>query len=135
MYYINKNLRNTHRMVQFISFKLLKGRISPLCSQLLNFNKKALEVETFWKSSHRITINLRSSLKDITCAPKFLPRALTKERFNEFAKLSKARRDHWSLLIEDHKSLMKVGPPQKYFKLKKFKVKKFLSWEISVGKS
>ena len=49
MYYINKNLRNTYRMVQFISFKfkLLKGRISTLCSRLLNFNKKALEVETF----------------------------------------------------------------------------------------
>ena len=34
---------------------------------------------------------------------------------NKFAKLSKARRDHRSLLIEDHKSLMKVGPPQKIF--------------------
>ena len=54
---------------------------------------------------------------------------------NKFAKLSKARRDHWSLLIEAQKSLMKVGPPQKCFKLKKFKVKKFLSREISVGKS
>ena len=52
---------------------------------------------------------------------------------NKFAKLSKARRDHWSLIIEDRKSLMKVGPPQKKLKLKKFKVKKFLSWEISMS--
>ena len=54
---------------------------------------------------------------------------------NKFAKLSKARRDHWSLIIEDHKSLMKVGPP------KKIKVEKVQSQEISklrnfyVGKS
>ena len=54
---------------------------------------------------------------------------------NKFAKLSKARRDHWSLLIEDHKSFMKVGPP------KKNKVEKVKSQEISmlrnfyVGKS
>ena len=52
---------------------------------------------------------------------------------NKFAKLSKARRDHWSLIIEDHKSLMNVWPPQKKFKLKKFKVKKFQSWEISMS--
>ena len=51
-------------------------------------------------------------------------------QYNKFAKLSKARRDHWPLLIEDHKSLMKVGTPQKYFKLKKFKVKKFLSGKV-----
>ena len=37
---------------------------------------------------------------------------------NKFAKLSKARRDHGSWIIEDHKSLMKVGPPNKNLKLK-----------------
>ena len=45
----------------------------------------------------------------------------------EQVRKAKARRDHWSLIIEDHKSLMKVGPPQTNFKLKKFKVNKFLS--------
>ena len=47
----------------------------------------------------------------------------------------RTRRDHCSLIIEDHNSLMKVGPP------KKFKLKKVQSQEISklrnfyVGKS
>ena len=52
---------------------------------------------------------------------------------NKFAKLSKARRYHWSLIIEDHKSLMKVGTPQKNLKLKKFKVK--VKINFYVGKS
>ena len=45
-------------------------------------------------------------------------------QYNKFAKLSKARRDHWSLIIEDHKSLMKAGPP-----------KKILSWKSSKSRN
>ena len=52
---------------------------------------------------------------------------------NKFAKLSKARRDHWSLIIEDHKSLIRLDHFKKKIKLKKFKVKKFLSKEISMS--
>ena len=44
---------------------------------------------------------------------------------NKFAKLSKARRDHWSLIIEDRKSLMKVGPPKKNWSWKSSKSRNF----------
>ena len=61
----------------------------------------------------KIKVTILSNLKLLPNGGTYHYVLLMNQELNKFAKLSKTRRDHRSLIIEDHKSLMKVGPPQK----------------------